>query len=107
MKAVRSRFRKRWLFLPALLVALVWIPIRVSNAKSYMEKQMTRLAAEGYPGYEISRCDYLSLSDYAHFPCITVQARRKEAAAHDYGDGFHYIEVDFPWLPFTTPEHRI
>lgn len=88
-------------------MALVWIPIRVSKAKSYMEQQMTRLEAEGYPGYETSQCDYLSLSDYSKFPCITVQARRKEGAANEYEDGYHYIEIDFPWLPFTTPEHRI
>lgn len=107
MKPKKCRRLSRYLIVAFWGAVVAFIPIRISQAKSYMQQQMTRLAAEGYSGYDIYRCDYLTLSDYVGFPCITVQARRKEDIAKVYGDGYHYIEIDYPWLPFTTPEHRI
>jgi hypothetical protein len=96
MKTVGSNSRKRWLFLAAIFAVLVWVPIRVSDAKTYMHQQMTRLEGEGFPGYEIFRCDWLSVSDYADYPCITVQARRKEDDSNAGGDGYRLHRDRFP-----------
>jgi hypothetical protein len=99
--------RKHWIIGALILPLLVLVSARVLLAKSYMQQQIERLARKGYPGYEIFECDYLRFSDYAGFMCITVKARRKEDPKAGYGDGYHYIEVDFPWIPFMSPEHRI
>ena len=98
--------RKHWIIAVVILVLLVLVWARVSQARSYMQQQITRLAGEGYPGYEIYECSYLSFADFAGFPCITVRARRADSQ-HGQRDGYHYIAVDFPWIPFMTPEHRI
>ena len=79
----------------------------MSNANSYMQQQITRLESRGLLGYEIFQTEFFALSDYHNFPCITVKARRKDATAVIYGDGYHYIEIDYPWFPFISPEHRI
>jgi hypothetical protein len=99
--------RKHWIVVALSISLLLPVCARVSLAKSYMQLQIEGLARKGYPGYEIYECNYFGLSDYAGFICITVKARRKEDPKGSYGDGYHYIEVDFPWIPFTSPEHRI
>jgi hypothetical protein len=99
--------RKHWIIAALILSLLLLICVRVFQAKSYMQQQIDRLAREGLPGYEIYECNYLGFSDDAGFMCITVTARRKVDPKGSYSDGYHYIEVDVPWIPFRLPEHRI
>jgi hypothetical protein len=98
--------RKHWIIAALVIAVLVLVSVRVFQARSYMQQQIERLAREGYPGYEIYECNYLSFADYAGFMCITVKARRMEQSK-GYRDGYHYIAVDFPWIPTSGPEHRI
>ena len=98
--------RKRWIIAVLIVALLLLVFVRVFQARSYMQQQIERLTRKGYPGYEIYECNYLSFSDYAGFMCITVKARRVEQSK-GYGDGCHYIAVDFPWIPGSAPEHRI
>jgi hypothetical protein len=99
--------RKHWIIAVLILALLLLVSARAFLARSYMQQQIERLARNGYPGYEIYACNYLSFSDYARFPCITLKASRAEDPKVGYGDGYHYIAVDFPWIPFMSPEHRI
>jgi hypothetical protein len=99
--------RKHWFIAVLILSLLLLVFSRVFLARSYMRQQIERLAREGYPGYEIYECNYVSFSDSAGFPCITVRARRAGDPTGGYGEGYHYIAVDFPWIPFVSPEHRI
>lgn len=87
------------------LVLLVWA--RGFWARAYMREQIERLARQGSPGYEIFDCNYLSFSDCSGFPCITLKARRTENPKDAYGEEYDSIAVDFPWIPFMAPEHRI
>ena len=98
--------RKHWIIAVLILALLLLVCARVFQARSYMQQQIERLAGKGYPGYEIYECSYLSFADFAGFPCITVEARRVDSEG-GHRDGYHYIAVDFPWIPFMTPEHRI
>jgi len=91
--------RKHWIIAAVVLVLLVLVCARVSQARSYMQQQIDRLARTGYPGYKISGCDPLRYSDDGRFMSITVRAERM-------GDA-HIIEIDFPWNPFASPMHRI
>ncbi|HXJ58689.1 MAG TPA: hypothetical protein VNU68_18690 [Verrucomicrobiae bacterium] len=102
--------RKHWIvgsLIFSLLILSLLISVRVRLAKSYMQQQIERLAREGYPGYKIYECNYLGFSDFGGFMCITVTARRKEDPRPGYSDGYHYIEIDFPWISSKRPEHRI
>jgi hypothetical protein len=99
--------RKHWIIAGLTVALLLLVCARVFQARSYMQQQIERLARKGYPGYEIYACNYLGFSDYRSIPCITVKAKRKEDSKGSYGDGYHYIEVDFPWIPFTPTMHRI
>ena len=98
--------RKHWIIAGLTIVFSVLVCGRVSQARSYMHLQIERLAGEGSPGYEIYAVNYLGFSDYRSIPCITVKAKRKNPK-DSYGDGYHYIEVDFPWIPFMPVMHRI
>ncbi len=76
-------------------------------ARSYMQQQIQRLRMEGKGEYSIYECEYLILSGYVGIG-ITVRAREKTNSPNFYGDGFHYIEIDYPWIPlFYKPTHRI
>jgi hypothetical protein len=100
--------RKRRIVAVVLIAPLLLLIFsRPFQARSYMQRQIERLAREGYTGYVVYKVNYLTFSDYAHFPCITIRARRVEKPKGGVGDGYHYIEVDFPWIPLRTPEHRI
>jgi len=96
---VRHMKRKHWIGGGLIVLLLILVCARVSMAKSHMDQQVERLARIGYPGYTICECDYLRYSDDGRYLCIRVKAQR-------IGDP-HIIQIDFPWNPFETPQHRI
>ena len=108
--------RKHWIIGTLILIGTLscllakFVSARVHLAKSYMQQQIERLDRDGFHGYEIVECNYLGFSDFEGFMCITLTARRKAGpsdSSYGRGDGYHYIEVDFPWFSSRRPEHRI
>ena len=91
--------RKPWIIALLVPTLVLLATIRIKQAKAYMQHRIERLTQRGIMGYEIHECHYLSFADYSGFPCITVLARRPN---EDYS-----ISVDFPWIPFMTPETKI
>lgn len=107
MKPTKYRLAIRGIIIGFWVAIAGFVPFRIHEAKSYMQFQIDRLALNGTSGYEIYETDYFSYADYFGFACLTVKARRKDSRPTEYGDGYHYIEIDFPWVPFNTPVHRI
>lgn len=80
---------------------------RVRMARNYMSTQIERLEREGKGSYVIHGSNFLVFSGYAG-PAITIRAREKESDKVSGGAGYHYIEIDYPWIPFLfAPSHRI
>lgn len=80
---------------------------RVRMARDYMDTQIERLEREGKGAYMINGSYYLVFSSFTG-PAITIRARETEPATISGADGYHYIEIDYPWIPFLfRPSHRI
>jgi hypothetical protein len=83
------------------------LAIRVTMACAYMRGQVERLAREGLPGYRICAINPLAYSAGRGL-AITVTAKRPEPDNPWLRDGYHYIEIDYPWIPILyEPTHRI
>jgi hypothetical protein len=84
-----------------------WYLIVLNNSRHYMDMQIGRLKDKGYDGYMIYEYDYIVFDRHAGV-CITVKARRQETHSSINDDGYHYIEIDYPIIPYLyNPMHRI
>jgi hypothetical protein len=99
--------RKHWIIAVPILALLLLVCVRVFLARSYMQQEIERVARKGHPGYEISGCYYLRVSDYGGFRCLTIIATRKADPNGSYRVGDPLLAVDFPWLPFRPPKRWI
>ena len=99
--------RTRWILLIFTTAILTYAVIRVKVARQYMETQIERLERDGKGIYMVQGYEFFKYSSYTG-PAITVRARAPESHRFPDGDEFHYIEIDYPWIPFLfRPTHRI
>jgi hypothetical protein len=95
-------------FALAVTIAVALTTVRIYQAKTYMNDQIARLSNSGPADYVICDVNYLTMTKRSGSGLsITVTARKKEVNGTS-DDGYHYIEIEYPWIPFLfRPSHRI
>ena len=109
MRINRREAGRRTLQILAVIVTITmsYLFIRAKMARNYMGIQIERLEREGKGAYVIDSSNFLVFSSYSG-PAITIRAIEKESYRFPGRDGYHHIEIDYPWIPYLfEPSHRI